>query len=300
MEFQRLRYFIAAAEVLNVSRAAERMNVSQPAMSRQIQLLETELGILLFERVRKRIRLTAAGRMFLGRARRVIREAESAVMAVREEFGGKTAALRVGFIAMLMDDLVVPSVTRFQRETPGVEVELSDQYPRPMFQMLRTGELDVAFTAEPVEAELGGLHATPIWQHRLSVVIPDTHRWAGRRSLRLADLRDATWITLSERTVSVKHRALEEAFRGAGFQPERVVETSSWQTLLAAVATGQGFTLLPDHASKLAHAGCRFLPVSAPDVRVKLCAFRRIGDQRPELASLVRVFRARADELARG
>jgi DNA-binding transcriptional LysR family regulator len=300
MELQRLRYFIAAAELLNVSRAAERMNVSQPAMSRQIQLLETELGILLFERVRKHIRLTGAGRMFLGRARRVIREAESAVMAVREEFGGKKVALRVGFIAMLMDDLVVPSVTRFQRETPGVEIELSDQYPRPMLQMLRAGELDVAFTAEPVEAELGGLHATPIWQHRLSAVIPDTHRLARQQSLRLADLRDTTWVTLSERTVSVKHRALEEAFLGAGFQPERVVEAGSWQTLLAAVATGQGVTLLPDHASKLAHAGCRFLPISVPDVRLNLCAFRRIGDQRTELATLVRVFRARADELARG
>ncbi len=297
MELQQLRYFVAAAECLSVSRAAEQLKVSQPAVSRQIKLLESELGVLLFERIRKRIRLTGAGRMFLGRARRVLNESETAVKMVRERFGQERSVLRIGFIAMLMDDLVVPSVNRLLRGRGGLEVALVDLYPRPMLRMLREGEIDVALTAEPAEGEALGLVGTSVWRHRLSVVLPEGHRLAKRSAVRMADLRRETWVMLSERTISVRHRAVDEMFSRAGFEPENVVEVSSWQTLLAAVATGQGVTLLPYHASKLAHAGCCFIPVSVPDIRLDLQVFRRIGDERPEVDAISEAFRARAADL---
>jgi DNA-binding transcriptional LysR family regulator len=298
MEFQQLRYFVSAAECLSVSRAAEQLNVSQPAVSRQIQLLESELGVLLFERVRKRMQLTGAGRMFLGRARRVLREAEASAKAIREKFGRERTVLRIGFIAMLMDDLVVPSVNRFLRRMEGVDVKLVDLYPRPMLRMLREDEIDVALTAEPVEGEAPGVVGVSVWQHRIAVVLPERHRLAKRASVRMTELRRETWITLSERTVSVRHRALEDMFAVAGFEPESVVEVDSWQTLLAAVATGQGVTMLPDHASKLAHAGCCFVPISVPDIRLDLRVFRRVGDERPEVMTLSNILRARASELS--
>ena len=298
MEFQQLRCFVSVAECLSVSRAAELLKVSQPAVSRQIQSLENELGVLLFERVRKRMRLTGAGRMFLGRARRVLREAEESVDAVREKFGRGRTVLRIGFIAMLMDDLVVPSVNQFLRRREGVEVELVDLYPRPRLRMLREGEIDVALTAEPAEGEAPDVVGSTVWRHRLSVVLPEGHRLARGASVRMEDLRRETWVTLSERTVSVRHRALEELFSLAGFEPENVVEVASWQTLLAAVATRQGVTVLPDHASKLAHAGCCFVPVAVPDIRLALQVFRRVGDERSEVAAITEVFRARAAEIS--
>ncbi len=108
MEFHQLRYFTAAAELLSISRAAERLHVSQPALSRQIRVLEDELGTPLFDRIRQRIRLTEAGAAFLPRARQILQDAEQAVREVRGQFGGARASLRLGFITPILDDLVVP------------------------------------------------------------------------------------------------------------------------------------------------------------------------------------------------
>jgi DNA-binding transcriptional LysR family regulator len=98
MEFHQLRYFVAAAEAMSMSRAAERVHVSQPALSRQIALLEDELGVLLFDRVRKRIQLTGAGGFFLTKARQLLCDAELSAQQVREQFGGARRTLRLGFI----------------------------------------------------------------------------------------------------------------------------------------------------------------------------------------------------------
>jgi DNA-binding transcriptional LysR family regulator len=167
-----------------------------------------------------------------------------------------------------------------------------------MLRMLRDGEIDVALTAEPAEGEAPGVVGTTVWRHRLAAVLPERHRLSSRATVRMADLRRETWVTLSERTVSVRHRVLEEMFAVAGFEPEHVVEVTSWQTLLAAVATGRGVTVLPAHASKLAHAGCRFIPVSVPDLRLELQVFRRQGDERPEVAAMTELFRVRAAEIS--
>jgi len=114
MEFHQLRYFVAAAEDLSISRAAERLHVTQPALSRQIAALEEELGVALFDRIRKRIHLTDAGRFFLPKARQLICDAETGAQQLREQFGDARRTLRLGFLSIFLDDLVAPAVREFR------------------------------------------------------------------------------------------------------------------------------------------------------------------------------------------
>ena len=108
MEFHQLRYFVAAAQELSISKAAERVHVSQPALSRQIRVLEDELGVQLFDRIKQRIHLTEAGKFFLVKARQLLCDSESAVQQTQEQFGGVRRTLRLGFLSPFLDDLVAP------------------------------------------------------------------------------------------------------------------------------------------------------------------------------------------------
>jgi DNA-binding transcriptional LysR family regulator len=142
MEFHQLRYFIAVAEELSVSRAAERLHVSQPAMSLQIALLEDELGVALFDRIKKRMHLTDAGRFYLGKARQIVCDSETGAQQVREQFGGKRRTLRLGLLGPFLDDLVAPAVREFRQRHPSVQVSLFDLHPRAQLDRLRSHELD--------------------------------------------------------------------------------------------------------------------------------------------------------------
>ncbi|NJM38259.1 MAG: LysR family transcriptional regulator [Akkermansiaceae bacterium] len=115
MEFHQLRYFVAAAEELSVSKAAERTHVTQPALSRQIKLLEEEIGVRLFERIKQRIHLTEASKFFLEKARQILCDSEMTVQRTREEYGGARKTIRLGFLSPFLDDLVAPVVREFQQ-----------------------------------------------------------------------------------------------------------------------------------------------------------------------------------------
>ena len=122
MEFHQLRYFIAAAEDLSISRAAVRLHVSQPALSRQVALLEEEMGVALFDRIRQRIHLTDAGRFFLARARQLVCDAETAVQQTRENFSAARRTLRLGFLPLFLDDIVAPAMREFRQRHPLTQV----------------------------------------------------------------------------------------------------------------------------------------------------------------------------------
>jgi len=145
MEFHQLRYFVAAAEELSVSRAAIRIHVSQPALSRQIRLLEEELELKLFDRIKQRIHLTEAGKFFLVKARQILCDSESAVQQAQEKFGGVRRTLRLGFLSPFLDDLVAPVVREFQQRHPRSKVSLFDLPPRAQLDRLRL--LGICFRA---------------------------------------------------------------------------------------------------------------------------------------------------------
>src|SRR5436190_2240140 len=148
MELRHLRYFVAVAEEENVTRAAERLHVSQPPLSRQIRDLEDELGVQLFKRTAKALRLTEAGRLFLTEARAVLERAEQAAHAVKSLAAGLTGDLHVGFAPTLAVDILPRALRQFETECPRIRVHLHDFSTQEMLTGLRKGTIAVALMVQ--------------------------------------------------------------------------------------------------------------------------------------------------------
>lgn len=297
MEFHQLRYFIAAAEALSVSRAAEKQRVSQPAMSRQIAMLEDELGVALFDRIRKRIHLTDAGRFFLGKARQIVCDSETGAQQVREQFGKARRTLRIGLIGPFLDDLVAPAVREFRQQHPRVQVSLFDLPPRAQLDRLRSHELDAAILGNIEDHERGQFTIRKLSRHRFAAVLPENHRLAKKSAIQLSALAAERWVSLSDAFFPGRREFLRQTCVRAGFEPDVVSEVDSLSVMLGAVAAGEGIALAPMHARKLPHVGCVFVRLSAP---VPVSDLLLVLPPRPpesDLAALIRLIVARAAAL---
>lgn len=253
-----------------MTRAAARVHVSQPALSRQIALLEEELGIALFDRVRQRIHLTDGGRFFLTLARQLLHDADAAAQQLREKFALGRPALRLGFIGPFLDDLVAPAVGEFLQGDAGARVSLHELPPQEQLERLSRGELDAGVLGNLHEADRHRFMVRPLSRHRMAAVVAAGHRLAGRGTIRLAELAQEDWVSLSNAHYPGRREFLLECCAEAGFEPRIAVEPDTLPLMLAAIATGSGVGLIPDHARKLPHAGCVFLRLEAPEPCTRL------------------------------
>ena len=289
MEFHQLRYFIAAAEELSVSRAAERLHVSQPAMSRQIALLEDELGVALFDRIKKRIHLTDAGRFFLGKARQIVCDSETSAQQVRERFGGKRRTLRLGLLGPFLDDLVAPAVREFRQRHPRVQVSLFDLHPRAQLDRLRNHELDVAILGNIEDSERSEFTIRKLVRHQFAAVLPETHRLAKKSAIKLSSLAEENWVSLSDAFFPGRREFFRQACARAGFEPNIVGEVDTLTVMLGMVSTGDAVAILPMHARKLPHAGCVFVKLLPPAPASELLLVLPQHAPEVELATLIQL-----------
>src|SRR6266542_5600134 len=185
MELRHLRYFIAAAREENVSRAALKLHVSQPALSRQIRDLEGELGFPLLERSAKSVRLTEAGRAFLIEARAVLQRAEDAVKTARSIATGGRGELHVGYAPSLTARILPQTLRAFQAELPNVRVRLHDLSTEEMLAGLREGNLQIAFVVRLAPALLRGLRFEELIRDPICLAAAPKHPLAERRTVRL-------------------------------------------------------------------------------------------------------------------
>ncbi len=287
MEFHQLRYFIAAAEELSISRAAARLHLTQPALSRQIAALEQGVGVNLFDRVRQRIHLTEAGRFFLHKARQIVCDAETLRQQTREQYGNARRTLRLGFLTPFLDDLVAPAVREFRQRHPRAGVSLFELPPRAQFERLRNGELDAAVLGNIEDGDRALFTVRRVSRHRMAAVLPAEHRLAGSRTLRLAALGREPWISLSDDFFPGRREFLRSICLAAGFEPQIVGESDSLNLLLAAIGSGDGVGVLPAHCEKLPHHGCVFVRLASPAPMSELLVVTPRQPPAPELATLL-------------
>ena len=297
MEFHQLRYFVAAAEELSVSRAAVRLHVTQPALSRAIAQLEDELGVALFDRIRKRIHLTDAGRFFLSKARQIICDAETGVQQLREQFGKAKRTLRLGFFTPFLDDLVAPAVREFRQRHPKAQISLFELPPRAQLDRLRNHELDAALLGNIDDRDRPQFSIRRLAKHQMAAVLPNDHPLGGRKSIKLSSLAKERWISLSDALFPGRREFLRKICQAAGFEPDIVSEVDSLPMMLGAVATGEGVAVLPAHSQKLPHAGCIFVNLAAPAPSSELLLVLPGQPPSPELATLTALL---ADIASRG
>src|SRR5258705_125750 len=188
MELRHLRYFVAVAEEQNVTRAAARLHVSQPPLSRQIRDLESELGVALFEHGAKSVRLTEAGKVFLNEARAVIQHAEAAIQVVQAVARGEHGEIQVGYAPSLTVE-ILPRALRFFHEThPGVRVRLHDLSTREMVTGLQEEKLHVALMVQLAPEITNGLAFEEIQKYPVSVALHPAHPLARTRKVGLEEI----------------------------------------------------------------------------------------------------------------
>ncbi len=299
MEFHQLRYFIAAAEDLSISAAAKRLHVTQPALSRQIAVLETELGVALFDRIRKRIYLTEAGRFFLPKVRQIVCDAETGAQQLREQYGKARRTLRLGFLAPFLDDLVVPAVREFRQRHPKAQVSLFELPPRAQLDRLRNHELDAAILGNISESDRTFFNTRTLSRHKMAALLSEDHALAKRKTIKLAELKNERWVSLSDASFPGRREFLRSICQQAGFDPQIVSEVDSLPMMLGTVTTMGGVALIPSHASKMPHSGCVFVPLAAPVPTTELLLVLPKQEESKELITLTTLIAELAAQLAK-
>jgi DNA-binding transcriptional LysR family regulator len=261
MELRHLRYFIAVAEAENVSRAALKLHVSQPALSRQIRDLEEELGFLLLERSARSVRLTDAGKTFQGEVKAVLQRLDEAIKTTRAVATGGRSELHVGFAPSLTVRILPPSLRAFQAESPNVRVLLHDLSTEEMLAQLREAKLQIAFLVRPTRAMLRGLRFEEVLRDSLCLAVAPKHHLGRRRMVRLAELTREPLIAYSREEYPEYHELLAEFFAAIQSKPLIGEECEGITSLVAAVEAGGGVALVPRSLVCLVGPRLKLIPI---------------------------------------
>jgi DNA-binding transcriptional LysR family regulator len=241
VELRHLRYFVAVAEMENVSRAALKLRVSQPALSRQIRDLEEEIGFLLFERRGKAVRLTEPGRVFFKEASEVLLHADDAVKKARATAKADETELHVGYSPTPVA-LILPKVLRAcQHAIPKVHIKLHDLANLENIERLRDGRLQLAFVVHPPKASaLHGLRYEELIRQQICLAVPLQHRFTRRRTVSLAEAAEEPFIVLAREDYPEYHDFLSLIFGSIKRKPRIVEEHESMTGLVSSVEAGTG------------------------------------------------------------
>lgn len=250
MELRQLRSFVVVAEEMNVGRAATRLHLTQPSLSRQIAALERDLGVELFARVKRRFVLTAAGATFLAEAQDLLRRSEEAVRAAQRTQRGELGTLRLRFVQSATFEPLPQILGAFRRAYPEVVLDLESWTTLRQTEALRDGRIDVGLLRPTAPADATAavrlapeLASRVVAEDSLVAVLPARHRLARRKRLRLAELADEPFVFYSRPSGPVVHDTIIGFCRAAGFTP-RIQQAADVQTIVALVAAGLGVSLL--------------------------------------------------------
>ncbi|MGP8201826.1 MAG: LysR family transcriptional regulator [Limisphaerales bacterium] len=261
MELRHLRYFTAVAEEQNVTRAAARLHVSQPPLSRQIRDLEEELGVELFKRTAKSLELTEAGKLFLNEARAVLLRSDEAVQAVRAVAKGARGRVRVGYAPSLTVEILPAALKLFEQAHPGTRVALHDCSTEECGRMLLERKLDVALGVKPAGRMWRGVVFEKLVAYPLRCAVAASHPLAGKRAVPARQIKQERLIGYARDEYPEYHAWLREIFRPFGFEPAIAEEHDSVTSLIAAVEAGSGIAIAPSSLRCLAGLRLKLLPI---------------------------------------
>ena len=241
MELRHLRYFVAVGEEENMSRAAVKLHVSQPALSKQVRDLEDEIGFSLFQRTPKSVRLTEAGRVFLDNARALLRHADEAVKEARAVARAEPAELHVGYSPTPVAEILPKTLRAFQRKMPNVHVRLHDWSNQAILDGVRDGRLQVGLIVSPPKASsLRDLRYEELFHERVCVAVSPQHPFARRRAIPLTEVAAEPLICLTREDYPEYHDYLSITFSKVKQKPRIAEEHDSMAGILSSVEAGAG------------------------------------------------------------
>lgn len=257
MEVHQLRYFCAVAETGSFTRAAEREQVAQPSLSQQIMKLEEELGVRLFDRLGRSVRLTDPGQVFLPRARAILAEMRAAKEEVAERQSTVSGPVCIGVIPTIAPYFLPSRIAVFSRKYPQAAITVVEDVTVHLLDRLRGGLVDMAIMALPARGH--DLDCSPLLTERLFAILPKNHPLARKRSLMMKELRQESFLLLRD-DHCFRDTAMEVCKR-ARILPQIVFESGQFSSIVAMVTAGLGVSIVPEMALAR-EAGCSFVQIA--------------------------------------
>src|SRR5579864_957087 len=284
LELQELKSFSVLARELHFRRAAERLSMSQPALSKQTRRLEEKVGGALFARTRRKVTLTETGRVLLPLADRLLEQSESALTIARDASDGRAGTLRIGYGLAAVSDILPRTILRFSQKYPRIKLQMCDMSTPSQLTGLLQETLDLGIVRLPIaSAELDSLS---LIRERLLLVVPESVRY-GRRD-NLSTLRDTPFVLISRSASATFHDHALSVCRCAGFTPNVVQEASEAFTILNFVRAGLGVSLVQSAATRMKVPGVRFHELKMPESEWAIgVAWKHISEKRDLILKFV-------------
>ncbi|MEU2425483.1 LysR family transcriptional regulator [Streptomyces sp. NPDC007851] len=291
MELRQLQYFLAVAEELNFSRAADRLNMTQPPLSAQIRQLEEDLDVVLFERTTRKVKLTAAGRHFQQSTQELLSQLDTNVMDARRAAKGEWGRLSLGFVPSATIETLPPILRDFRARFSDVRLDLHELTPERQVSGLRDGSLDCACFYLPFsEMHPFGdrnLSSVAISREPLVAALPPGHRLTAQRKIHVGELAEEPFVTVGGHSGQGLREIIVEQCRQGGFVPRIVQEAALIQTIAGLVASGVGVALVPASVRRIQKIGVTYRALQHEPLDVEMGLVWMRENNSPVLAGFI-------------
>jgi len=291
IDLRLFRYFVAVAEELHFGRAAERVGIAQPPLSQQIQLLERQLGVRLFDRTNRKVELTNAGAVFLTEARIALATADHAIEETRRAGRGQVGRLAIGMVGSITYQEMIPEVIhRFRDLFADVAIQLQECSTPQQIEAIRRGELQIGFVRPPVSDHVVTLET--VMSEAMVIALPSSHRFAARKQIAIKELADEPWITLPPGLGLGFYDQVMSLCAKAGFQPSLSQVAVQMHTMLSLVAGGLGVTVVPESVRFADRKGISYVAISGATPPVETAAAYLTSNRSPILSNFLKILRS--------
>ena len=287
MKLHAFHYFVAVAEDRHFGRAAARLHITQPALSRQIHRLEAELGVKLLRRTKRTVELTEAGAAFLDEIRKALQQVEAAIHVAQRVSRGEVGSLRIGFTPSSMHT-VLPEILRcFRDRYPDVTLSMTEICTFDQVNGLRAETIDVGFLHPPIDDSCLNLYS--LQGERLLIVLPHTHALAKQTHLPLRSLAAESFILHPRHEGPVLYDQFLALCRKAGFEPHIAYEDTKHQTRIGMVVAGMGITFVPESVQRSGLTGVTYCALIDESLELQLAVAWRSQQASPVVQGFLKV-----------
>ncbi|MEL6130861.1 MAG: LysR family transcriptional regulator [Cyanobacteria bacterium J06628_4] len=285
MELRHLRYFLAVAEELHFGRAATRLQMAQPPLSQQIKQLETELGVQLFARTRRKVELTAAGQVFQQEARQLLQHLEQAIRKTQQANRGEVGRLAIAFVSSAMYSLLPDYLKQYREQYPHIEIILHELSTQEQIQGLLNNRLDIGFMRPPVNTAT--LQARPVLQEPLVAALPLNHRLASQPIISVKELQGELFVLFPRTMATRLYDQIISLCHQGNFSPTVAQQAAQMQTILSLVAAEIGVAIVPASLQNLQRRGVCFIPFRESTPKAEVCVVWKQDQMTPTVKTFL-------------
>ena len=285
MDLRQLNYFLMLAEELHFSRAAEKLFIVQPALSKQIKNLEDELKVTLFNRSKRKVELTSAGQYFRAEIQQLVDKLERVKNQARMVQEGSKGELRIGYVGSCIHTFLPDMLTVLHEQNPHIQTYLNEMTSSSQRIAIENGDLDIAFLRNPLPNQNLGQHLT--YSETFSLILPENHHINPDNFQGIQQLKDEKFILPPKTDGELYYQVQLSICENAGFSPEIAHETVHGHTVLNLVDHGLGITFLPSSFQRVTTANVRFIELNSIPQRAEITAVWNLQNPNPSLGKFL-------------